>query len=52
MKSYEKFISKEEIKKIHENSLKVLEDVGVMIENERARKIFKDAGASIEDTLV
>lgn len=52
MKSYEKFISKEEIKKIHENSLRVLEEVGVVIENERALKIFKDAGASVEDNKV
>ncbi len=52
MKSYEKFISKEEIKKIHENSLRIMEEVGVVFENERAREIFKDAGAVIEDTLV
>ena len=52
MKSYEKFISKEELKKIHENSLRIMEEVGVVFENERAREIFKDAGAVIEDTLV
>ena len=52
MKSYEKFVSKEEIKKIHENSLRILEEVGVVFENERAQKIFKDAGATVEDTVV
>ena len=52
MKSYEKFISKEEIKKIHDNSLRILEEVGVVIENERALKIFKDAGAEVIESKV
>ena len=52
MKSYEKFISKEEIKTIHESSLRVMEEVGVVFENDRALKIFKDAGATVDGTNV
>lgn len=52
MKSYEKFVSKEDIKKIHENSLRIMEEVGVVFENERAQEVFKNAGAAVEGTLV
>lgn len=52
MKSYEKYISKEEIKIIHENSLRILEEVGVVFENDRALEIFKAAGAIVDGTNV
>lgn len=52
MKSYEKFISKEDILKIHENTLKILKNVGVIFENERALEVFRRHGLKIDGNKV
>ena len=41
MKSYEKYISKEDVQKIHETSLKVLAEVGVIFEHPEIIELFK-----------
>ena len=52
MKSYEKFISKENVKKIHDNTVKILEEAGVIFENERAVEIFRQNGAKTDGSKV
>ncbi|MEG0377413.1 MAG: trimethylamine methyltransferase family protein [Eubacterium sp.] len=52
MKSYEKFISKKDIEKIHQNTLQILEKVGVIFENEKAHDIFRSHGAKVEGDTV
>ena len=52
MKPYEKFVSKESVKKIHENTVRILEDTGVIFENERAIDIFRQHGAKIDGSKV
>lgn len=52
MKSYERFISKEDIQKIHENTVKILENVGVNFENERALSVFKQHGCKVDGCKV
>ncbi|MGL4547517.1 trimethylamine methyltransferase family protein [Eubacterium aggregans] len=46
------FISKADIQKIHETSLKILADVGVNFENEEVLEIFKQHGARVDATTV
>jgi trimethylamine--corrinoid protein Co-methyltransferase len=45
-------LSQEEVEKIHDTSLKVLEDVGVEINEERALKLFQKHGAKVEGNIV
>lgn len=52
MKSYEKFISRDDIQKIHENTVKILENVGVNFENERALEVFRRHGLRIDGCKV
>lgn len=41
--------SKEEMDRIHEATLKVLADPGILVNNEEARKIYRDAGCTVDD---
>ena len=41
MKPYERFISKEDIQTIHEESIKILSEIGVKFEHETAIELFK-----------
>ena len=45
-----RLLSNEEIEIIHLSSLKILEEVGVMIQRENALKLVADAGADIDET--
>ncbi len=44
-----KIFSDSEVKQVHEATVYLLENVGIKIHNERARKIFKDSGAEVDD---
>jgi trimethylamine--corrinoid protein Co-methyltransferase len=52
MKFYEQFISKNDVEKIHENVVRILENVGVVFENQRALDTFKEHGAKVEGNKV
>ncbi len=43
-------LAKDEIEKIHESTLELLETVGVKVESEEARAIFKEHGAWVDET--
>ncbi|TFG07999.1 MAG: hypothetical protein EU539_03530 [Promethearchaeota archaeon] len=43
-----KVLGKDEIQKIHQTSLKLLETTGIIVESPEARQLFKENGASIE----
>ena len=43
-----KLLSKEEIETIHVSSLRILEDVGIMVDNENALKLFTELGADVD----
>ncbi|MEG0378743.1 MAG: trimethylamine methyltransferase family protein, partial [Eubacterium sp.] len=47
MKAYERYIKKEDVDRIHENTLRILSEVGVNFESERALEIFKKHGARV-----
>lgn len=52
MKKYSHYVSKEVVQKIHEESLRVLKEIGVKFENPRALEIFRKNGLKINDTIV
>ena len=52
MKSYEKYISKQGIEKIHEQTLRILSEVGVKFENQEALEVFKAHGVRVENDTV
>lgn len=52
MKSYEKYISKADVQKIHENTLKILAEVGVNFEHPDILELFKSHGAKVDGTTV
>lgn len=52
MKKYEQFIAKEDIEFIHENTIRVLENVGVKFEHEEALEIFRKHGIRVEGDVV
>ncbi|MBA2232326.1 trimethylamine methyltransferase family protein, partial [Escherichia coli] len=52
MKSYEKFITKDDILKIHNESMRILAEVGVKFEHPEVLDIFKKNGVRVEGDLV
>ncbi|QCT72309.1 trimethylamine methyltransferase family protein [Eubacterium maltosivorans] len=52
MKKYEQFIAKEDIELIHENTIRILENVGVKFEHEEALEIFRKHGIRVEGDVV
>lgn len=42
MKNYENYISKSEIEKIHEYTLRILSEIGIKFEHEGALTLFKN----------
>lgn len=52
MEAYEKFISKEDVEKIHEESLRILKEVGIRFEHPQVIKIFKEHGLKTEGNTV
>ena len=51
MQNYEKYISKKDVQKIHEYSLKILKEVGVKFEHPEALELFKLNGARVESDI-
>ena len=47
-KRYLKFLSEEEMQKIHNASLAVLEQTGMRIDHRKARELLQDAGAQVD----
>ena len=45
-------LSQDEVERIHKTSLKVLEEVGVEINEERALRLFREHGAEVEGNVV
>jgi len=43
-----RFLSNEEIQKIHSAALRVLETIGLKVESEKARKFLEEAGAKVD----
>lgn len=43
-------LSRNDIEKVHDASLRVLSEVGVMVESPPVRELFKDAGAAVDDS--
>ena len=52
MKKYEQFNAKEDIELIHENTIRILENVGVKFEHEEALEIFRKHGMRVEGDVV
>ncbi|KAF5087837.1 Glycine betaine methyltransferase [anaerobic digester metagenome] len=52
MKKYRNYVSQEMMEKIHEQSLRVLKEVGVRFENQRALDLFKDNGVKVDGSVV
>ncbi|MDR4074112.1 trimethylamine methyltransferase family protein [Eubacterium callanderi] len=45
---FEKYITRDEIELIHEYTLKILAEVGVVIESDYAAEVFAKNGARVE----
>ncbi|MEG0377224.1 MAG: trimethylamine methyltransferase family protein, partial [Eubacterium sp.] len=52
MKKYEQYVCAEDVKRIHNESLKILAEVGVRFEHPKALALFKEHGAHVEDEIV
>lgn len=52
MKSYEQYISKNDVERIHENTLRILSEVGVKFESEEAISAFKENGVKVVGDVV
>lgn len=48
MRQFSKFFDDAEIKRIHEASLEILENVGLLVRNQRAREIFAKHGCNVD----
>lgn len=45
---YSELLTPQEVKQVHEASLEILENVGVMVRNEKAREIYKNHGCNAD----
>ena len=52
MKAYDRYISKQDIMRIHENTLRILENIGVDFENEKALDLFRSHGMRVDGSKV
>jgi len=54
MHQFASYFSREEVERVHEASLEVLENTGMYVRNERAREIFAKGGCQVDNqtTLV
>jgi trimethylamine---corrinoid protein Co-methyltransferase len=43
-------LSQEQVERVHESSLEILERVGMLVRNQRAREIFAQHGAKVDET--
>jgi trimethylamine--corrinoid protein Co-methyltransferase len=48
MQSYANLLSQEQVERIHEASLEILEAVGLLVRNQKARKIFEKHGLLVD----
>ena len=49
MQNYANLLSQEQVERIHEASLEILEAVGLLVRNQKARKIFKEHGLLVDE---
>jgi trimethylamine--corrinoid protein Co-methyltransferase len=49
MQSYADLLSLEQVERIHEASLEILEAVGLLVRNQKARKIFNEHGLLVDE---
>jgi len=49
MQSYANLLSQEQVERIHEASLEILEAVGLLVRNQNARKIFSKYGLQVDE---
>lgn len=49
---HERYVTKENVEKIHDLSLKILSEIGVKFENARALELFRQHGMKIEGDIV
>ncbi|MEG0378829.1 MAG: trimethylamine methyltransferase family protein, partial [Eubacterium sp.] len=52
MKKYSQYVSREQVQQIHEESMKILGEVGVKFEHPKALELFKKHGARVENEIV
>lgn len=48
MREFAKLLSQEQVERIHEASLEILESVGLLVRNQKARQILREHGASVD----
>jgi trimethylamine--corrinoid protein Co-methyltransferase len=48
IKKYAEFLTPEQVERVHDASLEILEQVGLLVRNERAREIFAAHGAKVD----
>src|SRR5210317_732190 len=48
MQDFVKLLNQEEVERIHEASLEILESVGLLVRNQRAREILQKHGAIVD----
>jgi trimethylamine--corrinoid protein Co-methyltransferase len=48
MKQFAKFFTPEQVKRVHEASLEILENVGIQVQNKKAREIFVKYGCKVD----
>lgn len=49
---YNRFFTDDQVKRIHEASLELLENVGILVHNDKARAIYQKAGCQVDGGLV
>ncbi|MBL8099973.1 MAG: trimethylamine methyltransferase family protein [Anaerolineales bacterium] len=52
MSSFANLLTQEQVQRIHDASLEILEEVGLKVRYEPARELFKEHGCSVEDERV
>jgi trimethylamine--corrinoid protein Co-methyltransferase len=46
---YAQYFTKQELQRIHDASLEILEDIGILVHNEKARRIYKEHGCLVDE---
>ncbi len=52
MRAILNFLSDDEVRRIHEASLRILKETGVKIQSEKVRRLLAENGAEVSDTIV
>ncbi|MEE0777337.1 MAG: trimethylamine methyltransferase family protein [Bacillota bacterium] len=45
------FFNEEDIKRIHQGTLRVLENTGIIVDDDEVQKLFADAGATVDGNM-